>query len=48
VKALLIFCLPLFFGTKAIWIAPFMTELVTLCAAIVLCKTSKRVYRRDS
>ena len=45
VKALLIFCLPLTFGTKAIWIAPFVTELLTLAAAIVLRKTSKLVYR---
>ncbi len=45
VKALLIFCLPLLFGTKAIWLAPFVTEAVTLAAAIVLRRTSKLVYR---
>ena len=44
-KALLIFCLPLVFGTEAIWVAPFVTEVITLAAAIVLSKTSKRVYR---
>lgn len=44
-KALLIFCLPLAFGTETIWLAPFITELVTLCAAIVLRRTSKLVYR---
>ncbi len=44
-KALLIFCLPLIFGTEAIWIAPFVTEIITLDAAIVQSKTSKLVYR---
>lgn len=44
-KALMIFCLPLIFSAKAIWIAPFVTEIVTLAAAIVLSKTSKLVYR---
>ena len=45
VKALMIFCLPLLFGTEAIWLAPFITEIVTLCAAIALSKTSKLVDR---
>lgn len=45
VKALMIFCLPLLFGTEAIWVAPFVTELVTLAAALVLNKTSRLVYR---
>lgn len=45
VKALLIFCLPLVFSTEAIWIAPFVTEIITLVAAIVLSKASKLVYR---
>ncbi len=45
VKALLIFCLPLVFSTGAIWIAPFVTEIITLVAAIVLSKASKLVYR---
>ena len=34
VKALMIFCIPLIFGTEAIWIAPFVTEVLTLAAAI--------------
>lgn len=41
IKALMIFALPVIFGTEAIWIAPFVTEVVTLCVAIVLSKTSK-------
>lgn len=45
VKAVMIFCLPLAFGTKAIWIAPFVTEVITLAAAVVLGRTSKLVYR---
>ena len=44
-KALLIFCLPLAFGTETIWLAPFVTELLTLAAAVVLRRTSKLVYR---
>lgn len=44
-KALMIFCLPLIFSAKAIWIAPFVTEIVTLAAVIVLSKTSKLAYR---
>ena len=45
VKALMIFCLPLLFGTEAIWFAPFITEIVTLCAAIALSRASKLVDR---
>ena len=45
VKALLVFCLPLVFGTETIWIAPFVTKIITLVAAIVLSRTSKLVYR---
>ena len=44
-KALMIFCLPLIFGTEAIWLAPFVTEVPTLLAAMVLSKTSRMVYR---
>lgn len=45
VKALMIFCLPLTFGTEAIWFAPLATEFVTLAAAIVLGRTSKLIYQ---
>ena len=42
----MIFCLPLIFGTEGIWLAPFVTEVLTLlAAAIVLSRTSKLVYR---
>lgn len=45
VKALMIFCIPLIFGAEAIWIAPFMTEVLTLAGTIVLNRTSKLIYR---
>ena len=44
-KALLIFCLPLAFSTEAIWLAPFVTELLTLAVAIVLHRKSQLIYR---
>ena len=45
IKALMIFFLPLMFGTEAIWLAPFVTEALTLAAAMVLSKTSRMAYR---
>ena len=45
IKALMIFFLPLMFGTEAIWLAPFVTEVLTLAAAMVLSKTSRMAYR---
>ncbi len=44
-KALAIFCIPLIAGTDAIWIAPFVAEIITLIISIVLNKTSKLVYQ---
>lgn len=35
-KALMIFCLPLIFGAESIWLAPLVTEVVTLIATAVL------------
>ncbi|MDO4387238.1 MAG: MATE family efflux transporter [Clostridia bacterium] len=45
VKALMIFCIPTVFETNAIWLAPFVTEVVTLAAAVALSRTSRLVYR---
>ena len=45
VKALMIFCLPLVFGTEAIWFAPFVTEIITLAAAVVPSRKSKLICR---
>lgn len=44
-KALAIFFIPLIAGTDAIWIAPFVAEIITLIIAIVLKKTAKLVYQ---
>lgn len=44
-KAMAIFLIPLIAGTDAIWIAPFVAEIITLIIAIVLKKTSKLVYQ---
>lgn len=45
VKALAIICIPILFGSDAIWVAPFVAETVTLVIAIALSKTSKLVYQ---
>lgn len=45
VKALSIFCIPILFGSNAIWIAPFVAETATLVLAVVLSRTSKLVYQ---
>lgn len=45
IKALSIFCIPILFGSNAIWIAPFVAETATLVLAVVLSKTSKLVYQ---
>ena len=44
-KALAIFCIPMFFGSDAIWIAPFAAEIVTLVLAIRLCEATKSDYQ---
>ena len=35
-KALMIFCLPLIFGAESIWLAPLVTEVVTLISTAAL------------
>ena len=35
VKALTIFCIPMLFGSSAVWIAPLAAEVITLIAAVV-------------
>ena len=40
VKALAIFMIPSLFGVDAIWIAPFVAEVITLVLAILLSKTN--------
>ena len=45
VKAICIFCVPILFGSDAIWMAPLLAEIFTLILAIVLSKTTKMVYQ---
>lgn len=45
IKALAIFCLPMLFSKEAIWIAPFVAEIITFVLAIVLNKTTKLIYK---
>ena len=44
-KALAIFCILILFGSDAVWIAPFVAEILTLILAIGLCKTTKLIYQ---
>lgn len=41
VKALAIFVIPMFWGVNAIWIAPFVAEVIILILAFLLSKTTK-------
>ena len=43
VKALSIFCIPILFGSDAIWIAPFAAETATLVLASILGKIYPRI-----
>lgn len=45
IKAAAIFCMPVLFGSKAIWAAPLAAELFTLILAIGLSKMTKLVYK---
>lgn len=45
VKAIMIFCIPMAFGSTAIWIAPFIAEVLTLLLAAKLGKMTKLVYQ---
>lgn len=44
-KAVMIFCIPMVFGAESIWIAPFVTELLTLAATWALSRTGKLIYQ---
>ena len=43
-KAICIFSVPILFGSNAIWLAPFLAEVLTLALSIVLSRTRKLVY----
>lgn len=44
-KAISIFSIPMIFGSEAIWLAPFIAEVLTLVLSITLSKTSKLAYK---
>lgn len=44
VKALAVFSIPMIWGSSAVWIAPFVTEIITLAVAAGLNRTIKLVY----
>lgn len=41
IKAAAIFCFPIFWGSDAIWLAPFAAEVLTMMLALALSKTAK-------
>ena len=45
IKAIAIFCIPIIFGSSAIWFAPLVAEVFTLVIAIILSKTTKLVFK---
>lgn len=44
-KSIAIICLPMFFGSQAIWAAPLITEIITLVLAVTLSKSVKLIYQ---
>lgn len=45
VKAIAIFCIPVIWGVKAIWAAPFAAEMITFAIAVVLTRKTKLIYQ---
>ena len=45
IKAIAIFCIPVIWGVKAIWAAPFATEMITFAIAVVLTRKTKLIYQ---
>lgn len=45
IKAIAIFCIPILLGTKIIWAAPFVAEMITFAIAIVLTRKTKLIYQ---
>ncbi|MCI9100725.1 MAG: MATE family efflux transporter [Lachnospiraceae bacterium] len=45
VKAIAIFCIPVIWGSKAIWAAPFVAEMITFAIAVVLTRKTKLIYQ---
>ena len=44
-KAIAIFCIPAILGTKTIWAAPFVAEMITFAIAVVLTRKTKLIYQ---
>lgn len=47
-KAIAIFCMPLMFGTNAVWWAPFAAEILTLIVAVILYKTKAKQFNNTA
>lgn len=45
IKAIAIFCIPILLGTKTIWSAPFVAEMITFAIAVVLTRKTKLIYQ---
>ena len=45
IKAIAIFCIPVIWGVKAIWAAPFAAEMITFAIAVVLTRKTKLIYQ---
>lgn len=45
IKAIAIFCIPVLLGTKTIWAAPFVAEMITFAIAVILTRKTKLIYQ---
>ena len=45
IKAIAIFCIPIIFGSKTIWISPLVAEVITFAIAVILTKNTKLIYQ---
>ena len=45
IKAIAIFCIPILLGTKTIWAAPFVAEMITFAIAVILTRKTKLIYQ---
>lgn len=45
IKAIAIFCIPVILGSKTIWAAPLVAEMITFAIAVILTKKTKLIYQ---
>ncbi len=45
IKAIAIFCIPVIFGSNAIWAAPLVAEVITFAIAVILTRKTKLIYQ---